>query len=294
MRAFVQSLPQSVFLVMLAFPLLMAGVAAFAGLRARRRAALVKATPTSSIATAEDGYRELEGHAEAIDGRTLAAPLTGAACVWYRARLEELKRSSSSDRQASWHTLREAESSAPFLVRDGSGVCAVEPFGAEVTPTDRSVWQGKRREPEDRNPQRVPPTESATPALQIAAGGSYRYTEERIYAGDRFLVLGDFRRERPEPDAEEEEEAEEAEAQPAPEEGADAWDDSALGDRLRERAEQLTDAWIGRGASRKPFLFTTTPQDQHVALSEKGGAAALGVAAFPLAIAALLAWLRCG
>ena len=43
------------------FLLAMAAVAIVAGLQARRRAALIKATPTANIGMAEDGYREFEG-----------------------------------------------------------------------------------------------------------------------------------------------------------------------------------------------------------------------------------------
>jgi hypothetical protein len=299
MSSFVRSLPLFVFAVMVALPVAMAGVAVFAGLHARRRAALVAATPTSKIGMAQDGYREFEGTLEAIDGRTLAAPLTGAPCCWYHAKVEKWVARTGSQHTDRWQTVREATSGAPFFVRDATGVCVVRPFGAEVTPRDRSVWQGATEEPEDRNPERVAMTELQPSMVQVAGGGRrrYRYTEERIYAGDPLLVLGDFSSGRFASDAAEDDEevaaaeGEEAEAadEPAPD---DAWDDSRLADRLAEHAAQVTRASIGKGASRKPFLFTTTPQAKHLELTARGGKAALGVALFPLAIAALLVWLR--
>ena len=49
------------FLFINAFLLAMAGVIIVAAVQGRRRAALVKATPTTNIGMATDGYREFEG-----------------------------------------------------------------------------------------------------------------------------------------------------------------------------------------------------------------------------------------
>jgi len=42
------------------------------------------------------------------------------------------------------------------------------------------------------------------------------------------------------------------------------------------------------------MIITTTPQAQHIALSEKGGVAAYAVALVPLGIALWLLWARLG
>jgi hypothetical protein len=300
MSSLVRSLPLGVFVVMVAFPLAMAGIAVFAGLHARRRAALVKATPTSAIGTAEDGYRELEGRVEAVDGRTLTAPLTRAACCWYRAKVEKWVPRTDRPDTARWQTVRDVTSTAPFLVRDATGVCVVEPLGAEVTPTDRSEWHGRNEEPEDRNPERVPPTQSVRGMVSISGGRSskYRYTEERIYAGDPLLVLGAFDSGRTATDLDEDDDTEadeaagdDADSRGGPPDG-DPWDDAWLADQLVERAARITRASIGKGEGRKPFLFTTTSQAEHAELTALGGSAALGVALVPLAIAAVLLLLR--
>ena len=159
------------FLVINAFLLAMAGVAIFAGLHARRRAALVKSMPTSNIGMAEDGYRELEGTIEAIPGPPVVAPLTQTPCAWYHARVEGWERSSgSSNRASAWHTMKEATSNAPLLLRDSTGVCMVFPFMAEVTPTDKSRWTGASEVPTDRNPPRLGPTESTTKMVEVSGG----------------------------------------------------------------------------------------------------------------------------
>jgi hypothetical protein len=127
-----------------------------------------------ALGMATAGYRELQGQA---GGRwqLLVAPLTGAPCCWCGARrevdavddLEEIR----------LETVRSVTSSAPLLVRDTTGVCAVHVDGAEVTPTDRSQWTGATLEPEDRNPPRHGVADSPTGMLQIAGTSTslYRY-----------------------------------------------------------------------------------------------------------------------
>jgi hypothetical protein len=183
MQQFMRSMELVPFLFIIGFLLVVAGIIIFAGLHARRRAALIKATPTSNIGMADDGYRELEGTAEAIEGQTVTAPLTSSPCVWYHARVEWWQRTSSgSNTSSDWRTIQETTSNAPILLRDATGVCLVFPFMAEVTPTDKSQWTGDSSVPTDRNPPRLGPTESTTPIMQVHGGPSsrFRYSEERI------------------------------------------------------------------------------------------------------------------
>jgi hypothetical protein len=282
-----------VFLVMLAFPLAMTALAIYAGLHARRRAALVRNTPTSYVTSAEPGYRQFEGHVEAIDRRPLEAPLTKSACVWYHARVEKLKRRSGSDSQDMWTTVRELTSDAPFFVRDGAGVATVQPYGAEVTPTDKSVWYGTNETPDDRNPPRVKPPENPAGMVEIAGGTvRFRYFEERIYDGDPLVVLGYFSRRSSRPGDDVDDDEVDDQTVGDGEESVDP--EEAFTEQLSARAAILTDAVIERGSGAEPFMFSTTPKDQHAELTELGGRAALGVAVVPLGLAALLLWVRFG
>jgi len=115
---------------MVLLPLGMAAVAAFAGWRARRQAALLTATATVPIGMATDGYRELQGHVEAVGGEHLVAPLTGTPCCWYEAQVEHWTRTMTGSKKFEWQTVRSVTSSAPLLVRDATGVCAVPAYGA--------------------------------------------------------------------------------------------------------------------------------------------------------------------
>lgn len=308
----ITALPTPVFLVALLLLLAMAGVAVYAGLTARRRTALVSGTPTTPIGMATDGYREFEGTIEAVEGG-VKAPLTQWPCVWYHAKVEKFERiRADRDSHRDWKTVKEWTSGAPFLVRDATGVCIVDPHRAEVTPTDKSLWYGATQTPTDRNPAKVGPTESAKGMVEIAGtpNAKFRYSEERMYAGDPLLVLGEFSSQRfnagaagNDEDDEDETDVDEADVE-AGEDDDDA--DSGGGDEdgdagdverddaLFDKAQKVTRATIARGSGAQPFIVTTTSQAQHVALTAVGGSAALGIAAVPLALALLLLWARFG
>ncbi|NUM52120.1 MAG: hypothetical protein HUU46_00605 [Candidatus Hydrogenedentes bacterium] len=303
-----QSIPLPVFLVMLAFPLAMTGICVYAGIYARQRAALVQRVKTSTIRMARPGYVELEGRVEAINRRTVTAPLTLSPCCWYRARVERrVRRRNDSDGTMQWEAVLDETSETPFFVRDASGACVVDPVKAEVTPTDKSEWYGATETPEDRSPPRVPPTGSTASWVHIdtSPDSTYRYREERIYDGDPLLVLGVFTNtvEVPQPAAVDEvaeggEDAFEGEVPPvdANDAGVDGPDDEppSVAEELYETGARITRNRIAHGSRREPLILSTTPQQQHIELMAKGGLAAFFVALFPLALAILLLWARYG
>jgi hypothetical protein len=281
----IASIPLGVFLVIVLFFVAMAAVVVTAGATARRRAALVKATPTSAVGMAADGYREFEGTSDAVSGPPVTAHFTGWPCVWYHAKLEQYRLGKNTRTGASWHTVGDWTSGAPFFIRDATGVAIFDPFRGEITATDKSEWLGKTEQPADRTPKKFKPTESVHGGFQMAVTGDYRYSEERIYAGDPLLVLGEFKTHTFDPaDDDDEDDAGEAEADP------DEKRDAAL---LAE-AQKVTRATIGRGSGKQPLIITTTPQAQHIAMSEKGGMAAYAIALVPLGIALWLLWARFG
>jgi len=326
--AVVRSLPPGVFFVMVGLALFMTAVPVYAGFHTRSRMRRVAAMPTSQVALATGGYREFEGTLETIGGQSLSAPLTGAACAWYHAKLEVFRRETKTS-LGGWRTLRDTTSIHPFLLRDGTGVAVVLPDGAEVTPTDRSVWFGSQPVPEDRNPPRFKPTESPEGMVRVhgGLGRRYRYTEERMYAGDPLYALGEFitapwdedeaedaddeldaasagdaADDRDVGDEEDEEEDDEAGGEPFDESAAGkvggaaaswgpGWDGDERYDELRARAAALTSRRLQRGAS-GPFLISTTPQRKMLELQGLAWKGALLVALVPAGLATLLLWLR--
>lgn len=121
-----------------------------------------------------------------------------------------------------------------------------------------------------------------------AASHEYRYTEERLYAGDPLFALGHFSRggsagTRPAAAARH------ADPNDGPEDEADLDED----ERVEKRAAQTARGSIAKGKD-GPLILSTTPEASHVAMTEYGGQAAIymGVCAFGLV--AFLAWIRFG
>lgn len=139
-------------------------------------------TPTSRIRSAAQGYVELSGilH-ELTEAPPLYGPLTGSPCLWWRYRIEEYQ---SNGKRSSWRILEQGSSERPLRLADATGDCLIDPRGAEVWPARRQRWSGNLR-----HPRGLP----ATGVLAWLTGGRrYRYTEERLHAGEPLYAIGDF------------------------------------------------------------------------------------------------------
>ncbi|MCB1909827.1 MAG: hypothetical protein KDH15_20910 [Rhodocyclaceae bacterium] len=113
--------------------------AAFGWLRCVHHSRLILDTPTSRIASAAQGYTELFGFGMPMAGTPVLSPLNGLPVLWYRIRIEDRQNSN-------WVYRGEDESDASFLLEDDSGVCAIDPTGAEMMIGRVDVLvQGDRR-----------------------------------------------------------------------------------------------------------------------------------------------------
>ncbi|MCY1282828.1 E3 Ubiquitin ligase [compost metagenome] len=143
-------------------------------------------TPTSKIRSAAQGYVELYGVLEELPEAQirgpLHAPLTGKPCLWWRFKIEEYQ---SSGKKRSWRVLESGTSDAWLRLDDRTGECLIDPRGAEVRPAIREVWQGHLRHP-------LGPAPSGFLGW-LSSGKRYRYTEERLHAGQPLYAIGDFR-----------------------------------------------------------------------------------------------------
>lgn len=155
--------------------LVVAGVVV--GVRYFQRARLIEDTPTATARSAAVGYVELQGVAEAMDGAATIAPLSGLACVWYRYRVE----TRTGDDVLAWRTAETGTSSDIFWLRDTTGRVAIDPDHADISVRHRERWAGGVR--------------AATPLLHasLARDDRYRYTEERLHAGEALYALGTLR-----------------------------------------------------------------------------------------------------
>lgn len=103
---------------------------------------LIENTPTSKIRSAAQGYVELNGKAQLMDGSTLLSPLSTRACVWYRYKIEKevIHRDSKGNVTRSWQLIKSARSDNLFLIEDETGRCIIDPDDADVVTTDKRVW----------------------------------------------------------------------------------------------------------------------------------------------------------
>ncbi|WP_313026370.1 GIDE domain-containing protein [Pseudomonas lopnurensis] len=139
-------------------------------------------TPTSRIRSAAQGYVELVGVLRELPAVQPLAPLTGERCLWWRYCIEEYR---SNGKRSSWHVLERGTSDAWLCLADATGECLIDPRGADVHPAFRKVWTGSLRHPRGPAPQGW---------MRLFRGArSYRYTEERLHAGEPLYAIGDFR-----------------------------------------------------------------------------------------------------
>lgn len=99
-----------------------------------RRLRQVEDTPLSNIGTAAQGYVELTGRAEVPGGTPLTSRLTNLPCVWFQYEIYE---KSSDDK---WSLQDSGVSDDPFVIRDASGQCVIDPEGAEVACSRKDTW----------------------------------------------------------------------------------------------------------------------------------------------------------
>lgn len=86
-------------------------------------------SPVTTIQAAPQGYVELQGNTEAR--LPLSSPIQGKPCVWYRHWVY------AKTSQGVWQLQHYQTSHHIFGLRDHSGVCEVDPEGAEVIAAER-------------------------------------------------------------------------------------------------------------------------------------------------------------
>lgn len=126
---------------------------------ALRRYRIIGDVPVSHIASAAQGYVELQGVAQKRADAPLLSRITLLPCVWYRYSIEERR-----GQRGQWTTIESGISDQTFEIKDRTGSCVVDPDDAEVM-TSRS---------------------------DVTVRDGYRYTEEMILPGDSVYALGEF------------------------------------------------------------------------------------------------------
>ncbi|MDA3878076.1 MAG: hypothetical protein PF483_13430 [Halothiobacillus sp.] len=148
-----------------------------------RRSYWISNTATSRIATAHQGYIEIEGMAKAAAGVfPLVSPLSGEACVWFEVSVDQSAQSDEAWINRNPRRIFHQKSDNLIVVDDGSGECVVNPDGATVYPERVRHWRGDTEMPSHASVIRSNPH-----------FGRYQYTEKLILDQDAIYALGWFR-----------------------------------------------------------------------------------------------------
>ena len=99
-----------------------------------RRYRQIHDLPTSKVASAAQGYVELFGRSERLDGEPLSSKVSGLPCCWYRYYIER------KEPGGKWKQVDSGTSVAHFLLIDDTGRCVISPEGAEVLSSRKQVW----------------------------------------------------------------------------------------------------------------------------------------------------------
>jgi len=110
-------------------------LALWAALNAKRFRQFILDTPRSKIGSAAQGFVELQGKCEFYGNRVTQGFTHGPPCVWHRYSVGCVEEETS----------RTGQSDLPFVIRDDTGTCVVNPDGAKIISSGRRSWsQGGR------------------------------------------------------------------------------------------------------------------------------------------------------
>lgn len=145
---------------------------------------LIEDTPTCKIRSAPQGYVELEGLGQLMDGPPIIAKLSGLPCVWFRYKIEEYVATGKGNEHR-WQIIDKGESTEVFWLQDNTGRVVIDPEGADITPRHKDSWRSDSSLRGIAHPIFV-----KSFVLSHSVGGRYRFTEERINSGERLYALG--------------------------------------------------------------------------------------------------------
>jgi len=138
---------------------LIGAIGFFAWIGNQRRSRLILDTPTSRIASAAQGYVELNGRAKQAHDTPLLSKLTLLPCVWYRYLIEQ-----RGNDDKGYNVVEQGASDDTILIDDGSGQCFIDPDYAEIVTRHKQVW----------------------------SKDDYRYTEYLLSPLDTLYAIGEF------------------------------------------------------------------------------------------------------
>jgi hypothetical protein len=111
----------------------------------------IESVPTAKIRSAAQGYVELIGDTELMEGPVIVSPLSGKTCVWFRYIIEERRTvNTKNGRRTRWVKIKEQVSDELFLLKDATGQCVIDPEGADVITDNKHQWNSTSAFPKRR------------------------------------------------------------------------------------------------------------------------------------------------
>lgn len=147
-----------------------------------QRFRFISDTPTSRIASAPQGYIELNGLGDRLTGADITSPFSGRNCIWYHCIVEKRKH---INRYSSWVEESNEKSDQIFKLEDETGHCLVDPEDATVIPTEKQIWYGSNLQAKN-----LPFKNRGWFFNRIGGMGKYRFTEKLIPVAEPVYVIG--------------------------------------------------------------------------------------------------------
>ncbi|HRE32704.1 MAG TPA: GIDE domain-containing protein, partial [Candidatus Berkiella sp.] len=98
-------------------------------------------------------------------------------CTWYRYTIEFYD-------NTAWRMIENGDSTGLFLLQDETGICVVDPKGADITTASVDHWLGYNRYPQGK------PTSWL--GRLFNSFGKYRYTEWTMHEEMPLYAIGNF------------------------------------------------------------------------------------------------------
>jgi hypothetical protein len=172
------------------FLILATGAAFIFAFRYWRRARLIEDAPTAKIQSAPQGYVELEGEGQPMDGEPIISYLSKIPCIWYQYEIARKEEADYRQAQFSqWRVIEKGTSDNMFWLIDDTGRCAVDAEGAEVTTSESLVWYGDMPHP-------VSAPLIGSGKVGSGVNSQYRYSENLMLPGQMLYAIGEFRTQR--------------------------------------------------------------------------------------------------
>ena len=143
-----------------------------------QRARVLEDTPTAKIRSAAQGYVELAGEQFNLGNAPTLTRLSHLPCTWYRYAIQFM------DQQNGWRVIEHGNSEALFGLKDGTGICIIDPKGADISTSQVDQWQGFSRYPTKKP--------SSWIGRLWGSLGKYRYTEWTMHEGMSLHAMGNF------------------------------------------------------------------------------------------------------